>query len=280
MAGICETCDAAIAAYVSPRRARRYNATLRLPVIVRVRSFMTNRSRSAAPSPAHEADDASDIEALVYASISSALLQGKLAPGQQLVERELAAAFGCTRGALRKVLARLGHEGKPELAPNRGAFVPSPSEADIRAVYRARQVAEAGVVVSLCGALDAAMRRRLAAHVRSEKKAFKEGRVDDAVRLAGQFHVLLTELAGGAALGVVLAPLVAKTELYKALFDPSKGSTCAPDEHAQIIAALEEGELDAALGTMRTHLAELEERVVQQVRLRAGRDLKAVFANA
>jgi DNA-binding GntR family transcriptional regulator len=239
---------------------------------------MLTRSPSADPSPAQEADESSDVEAQVYASISSALLQGKLAPGQQLVERELAAALGCTRGALRKVLARLGYEGKLELAPNRGAFVPSPSENDVRAVYRARQVAEAGVVVSLCGALDAAMRRRLAAHVRSEKKAYKEGRVDDAVRLAGQFHLLLTELAGGPSLGAALAQLVAKTELYKALFDPSKGSMCAPDEHAQIIDALEAGDLHVALDTMRAHLAELEERVVQQVRLRAGRDLKAVFA--
>jgi DNA-binding GntR family transcriptional regulator len=239
---------------------------------------MVTRSRPAAPSPAPEADEPADIEALVYASISSALLQGRLAPGQQLVERELAAALGCTRGALRKVLARLGHEGKLVLEPNRGAFVPSPSEEDVHAVYRARQVVEAGVVVSLCGALDGVARRRLAAHVRSERKAYKEGRVDEAVRLAGQFHLLLTELAGGAALVGVLAPLVAKTELYKALFDPSKASLCAPEEHEQIMAALEDGEPGPALDAMRLHLAELEARVLEQVRLRAGRDLKAVFA--
>jgi DNA-binding GntR family transcriptional regulator len=230
-------------------------------------------------TPTGAADETSAVEAQVYASISSALLEGKLAPGQQLVERELAAAFGCTRGALRKVLARLGFEGKLVLEPNRGAFVPSPSEDDIRAVYRARQVAEAGVMVSLCGALDAAARRKLAAHVRSEKKALREGRVDEAVRLAGRFHLLLTEQAGGPALVEAHAQLVAKTELYKALFDPSKAAMCAPDEHAQIIEALESGDLTAALATMRAHLAELEARVVQQARQRAGRDLKSVFAD-
>jgi DNA-binding GntR family transcriptional regulator len=236
-------------------------------------------AQSSRLAPPRDTDEPSDVEAHVYASISSALLEGKLAPGQQLVERELAAAFGCTRGALRKVLARLGYEGKLVLEPNRGAFVPSPTEDDIRAVYRARQVAEAGVMVSLCGTLDAAMRRKLAAHVRSEKKALREARVDEAVRLAGQFHLLLTEQAGGTALVEALAQLVAKTELYKALFDPSKASMCAPDEHAQIIEALEAGDLTAALATMRAHLAELEERVVQQARARAGHDLKTVFAD-
>ncbi|CAB3798368.1 HTH-type transcriptional repressor RspR [Paraburkholderia caffeinitolerans] len=232
--------------------------------------------KSTGPVPGESADD---VEALVYASINSALLQGKLAPGQQLVERELAAAFGCTRGALRKVLARLGFEGKLVLEPNRGAFVPSPSEEDIRATYRARQVVEAGVAVTLCGALDAGMRRTLAEHVRSEKKALREGRVDEAVRLAGQFHLILTELAGGAALVTALAQLVARTELYKALFDPSKATSCAPDEHEQIIAALEAGDQAAALATLREHLAEIEERVVRQARARGGRDLKAVFAD-
>jgi len=208
-------------------------------------------------APPRDTDEPSDVEAHVYASISSALLEGKLAPGQQLVERELAAAFGCTRGALRKVLARLGFEGKLVLEPNRGAFVPSPSEDDIRAVYRARQVAEAGVMVSLCGTLDAAMRRKLAAHVRSEKKALREARVDEAVRLAGQFHLLLTEQAGGAALVEALAQLVAKTELYKALFDPSKASMCAPDEHAQIIEALEARDTERVEQLVRQHSIEL-----------------------
>lgn len=253
---------------------------------------MASTTRSAGPGePPHideatdaqtghaPAEGADDVEARVYASINSALLQGKLAPGQQLVERELAAAFGCTRGALRKVLARLGFEGKLGLEPNRGAFVPSPSEEDIRATYRARQVVESGVVVTLCGALDAGMRRKLAAHVRSEKKALREGRVDEAVRLAGQFHLLLTELAGGATLVAALAQLVARTELYKALFDPSKATSCAPDEHAQIIAALEAGDQAAALATLREHLADIEERVVRHARLRTSRDLKAVFAD-
>ncbi|MFM0306494.1 GntR family transcriptional regulator [Paraburkholderia sp. RL17-383-BIF-A] len=227
--------------------------------------------------PARE-DDSSSVEERIYASITAALLQGRLPPGAQLVERDLAAAFGCTRGALRKVLARLGFEGKLVLEANRGAFVPSPSEEDIRQVYRARQIVEAGIVAALCGALSAQHKRSLRAHVRSEEKALRAGAVEDSVRLAGQFHVLLTELAGGTELLGLVGQLVAKTELYKALFDPSKGSTCSADEHTQIIDALESGDLAAALAAMREHLAELEERVVEQVhKSAAGEDLGTVF---
>lgn len=243
------------------------------------------RASSADPeTPIRQAfeDDSISVEARIYASITAALLQGRLRPGAQLVERDLAAAFGCTRGALRKVLARLGFEGKLVLEANRGAFVPSPSEEDIRQVYRARQIVEAGIVAALCGSLSAAHKRRLRAHVRSEEKALRAGAIDESVRLAGQFHVLLTELAGGTALLGLVGQLVAKTELYKALFDPSKGSTCSADEHTQIIEALDAGELPTALAAMHEHLSELEERVIEQVREQvrksaAGEDLGAVF---
>jgi DNA-binding GntR family transcriptional regulator len=238
---------------------------------------MASRSKTP-PVPTAEAAEETSIEERIYASISSALLEGRLRPGAQLVERDLAAAFGCTRGALRKVLARLGFEGKLVLEANRGAFVPSPSEADVREVYRARQIVEAGIVAVLCGALSAQHKRMLKAHVASEKKALKAGRVDEQVRLAGQFHVLLTQLAGGAQLQGFVAQLVAKTELYKALYDPSKGTTCSADEHAHLIEALESGELAAALDAMREHLSELEERVVARIQSHAGDDLSAVFA--
>jgi len=229
------------------------------------------------PNPPPSATGEANIEERIYTSITTALLEGRLRPGAQLVERDLAAAFGCTRGALRKVLARLGFEGKLVLEANRGAFVPSPSEEDVRQVYRARQIVEAGIVTALCGALSATDRRLLKAHVASEKKARRDGRVDEQVRLAGQFHVLLTQLAGGAELRGFVARLVAKTELYKALYDPSKGTTCAADEHAQLIGALDGGDLPAALEAMRVHLAELEERVVSRMRTGASDDPGAVF---
>ncbi|MEX3936801.1 GntR family transcriptional regulator [Paraburkholderia phymatum] len=227
-------------------------------------------------TPPSAADD-DNVEERIYASITKALLEGRLRPGAQLVERDLAAAFGCTRGALRKVLARLGFEGKLVLEANRGAFVPSPSESDVRQVYRARQIVEAGIVTALCGALSAQDRRLLKAHVASEKKVLKQGRVDEQVRLAGQFHVLLTQIAGGAELQGFVAQLVAKTELYKALYDPSKGTTCSADEHAQLVEALDSGDLPAALEAMRVHLAELEERVVTRMQTGASDDMSAVF---
>jgi DNA-binding GntR family transcriptional regulator len=260
-------------------RAPASDALVTMRIKARRQGFMASNIN-------HDANDASDAtgdaspDERVYDAIASALLRGKLAPGAQLVERELAAAFACTRGTIRKALARLGAEGKLVLEANRGAFVPSPSVDDIRAVYRARQVVEAGVVAMLCGRLAASDRRALRGHIKSEQRALKAGSVEECVRLAGRFHLLLAERAAAPDVLAFLSQLVAKTELYKALFDPSKVSNCASDEHGELVDALEQGNLDAALAAMRDHLDELEARVLAQAGGARANDLASVFAGA
>ncbi len=145
-------------------------------------------------------------------------------------------------------------------------------------MYRARQVVEAGIVASLCGRLSARERRALHAHVKQEQRALKSGAVEECVRLAGQFHLLLAKLAVAPDVQAFLGKLVVRTELYKALFDPSKASNCASNEHGRLVDAFEAGELDAALAAMREHLSELEARVLAQAVGARPDDLAAVFA--
>jgi DNA-binding GntR family transcriptional regulator len=120
----------------------------------------------------------------------------------------------------------------------------------------------------------------LRAHIKSEQRALKAGSAPECVRLAGQFHLLLAQCAGAPDVLAFLGTLVAKTELYKALFDPSKVSACASDEHGRLADALEAGDLGAALATMREHLDELEARVLAQASGARANDLASVFAGA
>jgi DNA-binding GntR family transcriptional regulator len=199
----------------------------------------------------------------VYAALSRALLSGKLRPGTPLRERALAETFGCTRGAVRKALSKLGTEKRVVLEHNRGAFVPNPSIEDMRSVYRARRIVESGLITTLFGTITAEQIAVLSAHVQAEQRAFKEGRRADSVRLAGEFHVLLADLAGSSELSAYLQRLVSNTEMYKALYDSAEADACAPLEHADIIEELMGDSLTKALATALEHLEELEERVVQ-----------------
>jgi DNA-binding GntR family transcriptional regulator len=241
----------------------------------------------AAPRrPAAPVEDVSDtgsptdesVDERVYAAVSKALLSGKLRPGTPLRERALAEALGCTRGAIRKVLARLGSEKRLVLEHNRGAFVPNPSIEDMRGIYRARRVVEAGLVTTLFGRLAREQKAALQKHVSAEQRAFREGRREDSIKLAGDFHLLLAQMAGSEELLSYLRRLVSNTELYKALYDTVEAASCAPREHDQIIEALTGPSLELAVTAAMNHLDELEQRVIAGAAAEQEVDLASVIA--
>ncbi|MGH3262489.1 MAG: GntR family transcriptional regulator [Trebonia sp.] len=76
-------------------------------------------------------------------TLRQAILGGDLAPGQRLVEEELAAAFGVTRQSLRAALLDLTAEGLVERIPNRGARVRVVSAEEAVAITECRMALEA-----------------------------------------------------------------------------------------------------------------------------------------
>lgn len=212
-------------------------------------------------SPATGAD--ADIESRLHASISRALFAGELRPGTPLRERALAEMFDCTRGAVRKVLAQLGREGKLELRENRGAFVPRPSGAEIRAVYQARSALEAGCIALLARTLTPAQLEVLRAHVHAEEAAWRAGDREESVRLAGAFHTRLSNMLDNPELKGFLTHLVARTQLFVALYEARSDSHCAPQEHGTIVDALARQDVSGAIDAMLSHLEDVQARVLQ-----------------
>jgi DNA-binding GntR family transcriptional regulator len=257
-----------------------------MPTFARLRKIAPASPGTSAPhagaAPGEAAGEAAaadaSVDERVYAAVSKALLSGKLRPGTPLRERALAEALGCTRGAIRKVLVRLGSEKKLVLEYNRGAFVPNPSIDDMRSTYRARRIVEAGLVTTLFGRLSHAQTAALRKHVQAEQLAFKEGRREDAIRLAGDFHLLLAKMAESEELLSYIQRLIANTELFKALYDSVEAASCAPREHEQIIEALMGPSLERAVAVAMEHLDELEQRVIAGAAAEQEVDLKALFA--
>ena len=85
------------------------------------------------------------------AQLRQAILSGDLAPGQRLVEEELAGTLGVTRQSLRAALLDLATEGLVERIPNRGARVRIVSTEEAVAITECRMALEA-----LCAAKAAA----------------------------------------------------------------------------------------------------------------------------
>ncbi|MDF3839318.1 GntR family transcriptional regulator [Cupriavidus basilensis] len=71
----------------------------------------------------------------VVEHLRSLIVEGALAAGQKLNERELCEVFGISRTPLREAMKVLAAEGLIVLAPNRGASVASMSELEIREAF-------------------------------------------------------------------------------------------------------------------------------------------------
>jgi len=77
------------------------------------------------------------------AALRQAILSGDVAPGQRLVEEELAGTLGVTRQSLRAALLDLTAEGLVERIPNRGARVRTVTTDEAVAITECRMALEA-----------------------------------------------------------------------------------------------------------------------------------------
>jgi DNA-binding GntR family transcriptional regulator len=266
---------------VAPRAARaaRPVPLSRGRVVLAGRAAAAGARRARTGPAADAAPDAATpsarrSEAMVHDALLKALLGGALRPGTALRERHLAETFGATRGTVRKVLLRLGQEGKLELRPNRGAYVPQPTADDVRRVYEQRKVLECGIVGVLAERIGSVARERLAALdalLAAERRAQRAGRRDEAVRLAGDFHLVLVDLYDNPELSRSLRALVARTQLFVALFESAEAGACSVDEHDAIVRALRRRDAASAIRAMVGHLDHVERRVL--ARMPGARDM-------
>ena len=209
-----------------------------------------------------------------YQRIWEAIVNHSLPPGTRLVEDQLCGVFGLGRTRIRQVLQRLAHEHVVTLMPNRGAMVSKPSAQQARDVFEARSVLETAVVTRFLERATRADKRRIGEHLTREKAAHQQRNWRENIKLSGEFHLLLAEVAGNSIILNVLRELVSQSSLIIAVFQAPGSLPCPPDAHERLYAALEASDR-SAVKLMQQHLKhvlddlDLSETVVREVDLRA-----------
>jgi DNA-binding GntR family transcriptional regulator len=152
-------------------------------------------------------------DADIYERVVSAILDHRLPPGTKLVEDKLATAFGVSRTRIRPVLVRLANEQIVTLTPNRGATIAQPSEKEAREVFEVRRLIEPTLVELFIANATAADMAQLKACIDDEEAARAAGDMRRAIRLSGDFHLIIAERAGHQTLGRILRELTSRTSL-------------------------------------------------------------------
>lgn len=212
----------------------------------------------------------------IYERIYVAILEHRLLPGTKLVEERLAEIFKVSRARIREVLARLAHEQVVELYPQRGAYVAKPSIEQAIDVFEARRLIEPDVMRRLIEHLTPERIERLRQHQALEQDARRRDDKRTIVRLSGEFHILLAQLAGNVALSRTMRELSTLTCLIIVLYDTPTSTSCRADEHSAIIDAVSHRDVARAQALMLEHLEHIE-RSLKLEPASEEVDLEAIF---
>jgi DNA-binding GntR family transcriptional regulator len=215
----------------------------------------TTRTTPAASQARLEREGANDE---IYERIYVAILEHRLHPGTKLVEERLAEIFHVSRARVREVLARMAHEQIVELYPQRGAYVAKPSIQQATDVFEARRLIEPALLRRLIENLTPEKVARLRQHQELELDARRRDDKRAIVRLSGEFHTLVAELAGNSSLARSMRELSTLTCLIIFLYDAPTATSCRADEHSQIIDAIARRDPSRAEKLMREHLDHIE----------------------
>jgi DNA-binding GntR family transcriptional regulator len=152
------------------------------------------------------------------------------------------------------VLAKLAHEQIVEIYPQRGAYVAKPSIEQALDIFEARRLIEPAVLRRLIDNVTPEKITRLRQHLELEADAHRRKDKRAVIRLSGEFHTLVAELAGNAALARSVRELCMLTCLTIFLYDAPTAQTCRNDEHELIIDAVAKRDRAKAEQLMLHHL--------------------------
>jgi DNA-binding GntR family transcriptional regulator len=180
---------------------------------------------------------------------------GRLVPGQRLVEADIVEATGVSRSKVREALRRLESEGLLTIEEFRGASVKKLSLDEVRQIYQCRMALE-GLAAGECAArADAALRAQLTSIQEAMNAGESAGIHDRFARLNEAWHHLIIDGSGNTYVAQFLKRLT--VPIYRLLFSTfytSQRISTANADHRVITAAIVAGCPEDAERAMRAHI--------------------------
>jgi DNA-binding GntR family transcriptional regulator len=157
----------------------------------------------------------------VYRVLRTAILDGTVAPGEQLRETHIAADLGISRSPLREALTKLEEEGLVVKIPFKGSFVVEVSARDVAEIASIRMLVEPYAAELSAPTLRGPERLRLKQTIEELYRATDTNDIPASVDAHLRFHRLFYELSGNTALQSLWNGWENKLRLYFAADHPT-----------------------------------------------------------
>lgn len=203
--------------------------------------------------------------------LRDAIIHGRLAPGEHIIERDIADAAHLSRGPVRDALRILENEGLVIRQPRRGTYVTGMTLRDAEEIYSLRQPLELlAVDYAIRSATDAQLSELDEIVNRMIVLLGQEGYTQlEATELDLIFHDTLYTISGHRRLQaawVALRGQVSMLILLHRRLNPTDFREKAIQYHREIIACLRRRDAEAAHASVERHLSITYQSVVAAVR--------------
>lgn len=200
---------------------------------------------------------------MIASRVREAIASGRIPPGAQLGEANLARELGVSRGPLREGLQRLTAEGLLISIRNRGLFVIEMTPERVQDMYLARQAVERGAAERIHQGDPVAAGTALSGVI-NEMAAASNQHAESTADVA--FHELLVSLAASPRLSRMHQVLITETRMcihaLTDLYHP--GDTARIEEHRAIAASFTAGDPDLTDRLLVAHMQDAVERLTHE----------------
>lgn len=174
----------------------------------------------------------------VYAALRAAIVDGRIAPGTRLTERELCAAFGISRTVVREVIRMVAADKLGDFEPHVGLRVAELSRKRVQEIYELRAELEA---IVLRGFLAAATEDDIATARDYGDRVLRAAEADDrtgSVETMADFERFMARVADNQVAAEMLAQLNARVNMLRlfAMRDPGQIDTGMAGVRAMVAA--------------------------------------------
>ena len=188
--------------------------------------------------------------------LRSAIVSGELAPGQRVVQEDLAERLGVSIAPVREALRILEQEGQVTYKPRRGYFVTELRIEDLEEIYELRQLLEERAMRMALPTYDEDALERAETAARDCVRAAEAGDVAAELEANRRFHLGLLDAPGHPHTMRVIRLLWDSTEAYRALYYNSPTERrAAATAHERILAAVRQGDTEAVIAELDEHRA-------------------------
>ena len=201
--------------------------------------------------------------------IRSAIVDGRLHPGQRLKEEELARELGISRTPVREALLMLQAEGLVDASPNRGAKVRVHTAEGLDDLYQLRALLEGHAARRAATRLpDEAIDALEASCGRFDRLVTKdEPDLRELVKENVVFHETIVDGAGSTRLAAMVRNVIELPLVYRSYHWYSREQQrISAHYHAQIARALRARDAERAEIIMKEHVFEARDHLVAHVR--------------